>query len=96
MTMVMPLGVLANQLVKIEGDLRFLWMKAAERSGEAGAASTQAIDARLALMHEALDSIGTLLVRLQADIHPKAITSLSAAPATAGLRHSKPPPERDD
>jgi hypothetical protein len=95
MTMVMPLGVLANQLVKIEGDLRFLWMKAAERAGDECADSTKAIDARLALIHEALDSIGALLVRLRADIHPKA-TSHSAAFATDESRHSKPTPERDD
>jgi hypothetical protein len=72
MTMVMPLGVIANQLIKIEGDLRFLSMKAIEQSGEEGSRSTKAIDARLELIYGALDSIGALVGRLQADIHPKA------------------------
>ena len=71
MTMVMPLGVLANQLVKIEGELRFLTMKAAEHSGEDGARS-KSVDARLDLIHEVLESIRSLLVKLQRDIHPKA------------------------
>lgn len=87
LTLVMPLGVIANQLVKIEGDLRFLSMKAVEQSGEDGARSTQAIDARLELIHGALESINSLLTRLQADIHPK-------APSTQALR--KQAPERDD
>jgi hypothetical protein len=72
MTLVMPLGVIANQLIKIEGDLRFLSMKAVEQSGEDGVRSAKAIDARLELIYGALESINALLARLQADIHPKA------------------------
>ena len=71
MSMVMPLGVIANQLIKIEGDLRFLSMKAVEQSGDEGARSTKGIDARLELIYGALDSISALLGRLQAEIHPK-------------------------
>jgi hypothetical protein len=71
MSMVMPLGVIANQLIKIEGDLRFLSMKAVEQSGDEGARSTKGIDARLELIYGALDSISTLLGRLQSEIHPK-------------------------
>jgi hypothetical protein len=96
MTMVMPLGALANQLVKIEGDLRFLSMKAAEYSGEDGVRSTKAIDARLELIHEALQSISSLLVRLQADIHPKGPAARSAPHEPAVFSTRKPSPERDD
>ena len=93
--MVMPLGVLANQLVKIEGDLRFLTMKAAEQSGENEAQSTKAVDARLDLIHQTLESIDSLLVRLQADIHPKrAAQSFKPEPAASSSRKSLP--ERED
>jgi hypothetical protein len=96
MTMVMPLGVLANQLVKIEGDLRLLSMKAAEHSGDDGGPSTKAVDARLELMHEALESIGSLLVRLQADIHPKESAANSTARNATADSTYKTSPERDD
>lgn len=95
MTMVMPLGVLANQLTKIEGDLRLLSMKAAELSNEDAVHSTKAVDARLELMHEALESIGSLLVRLQADIHPKGPAAQDIVLESVADSH-KPSPERDD
>jgi hypothetical protein len=88
MTMVMPLGVIANQLIKIEGDLRFLSMKAVEQPGEEGARSTKAIDARMELIYGAIESINALLARLQADIHPKARDMKSWSP--------KARPDRDD
>ncbi len=71
MSMVMPLGVLANQLIKIEGDLRFLSMKAAELSDENDPRSTKAVDARLELIHELLKSIQALLGQIQTSLHPK-------------------------
>jgi hypothetical protein len=87
MIMVMPLGVLANQLVKIEGELRFLTMKAAEHSGEDGLRSNKSADARLELIHEVLESIRSLLAKLRDDIHPQE--------PTAHLTR-KPSPEWDD
>ena len=88
LTLVMPLGVIANQLIKIEGDLRFLSMKAVEQSGEDGMRSTKSIDARLELIYGALESIGGLLARMQADIHPKA-QDMKPSSHKAG-------PDRDD
>ena len=87
-TMVMPLGVIANQLVKIEGDLRFLCMKAVEHSGDDDTRSTKAIDARLELIYGALESISALLGRLQGEIHPKANNVKSVSHKAA--------PDRDD
>jgi hypothetical protein len=96
MTMVMPLGVIANQLIKIEGDLRFLSMKATEHSGEDGARSSKSVDGRLELIHDALESIRSLLAKIHADIHPKG----PAAPSTSGepslFSTHKSAPERDD
>ena len=95
--MVMPLGALANKLVKIEGDLRFLSMKAAEHSDETGAPPTQAVNARLDLIHESLDAIQALLVKLQADMHPKRHAAAgSAARDPADAPRHKPRPEHDD
>jgi hypothetical protein len=95
MEMIMPLGVLANQLVKIEGDLRFLSMKAAEHSGEDGAPSTKLVDARLELINGVLDSIHSLLAKVQADIRPKgAAARFDASESVVFSR--KPSPEVDD
>jgi hypothetical protein len=95
MALGLPLGVLANKLIKIEGELRFLAMKAAEQSGEDRAKSTQSIDAKIETMHQALESIHSLLARLQSDFHPTA----PAAPTTSEsnvFSTRKPSPEWDD
>ncbi len=96
MTMVMPLGAVANQLVKIEGDLRFLSMKAAEHSGEDGARSTKSLDVRLDLIREVLDSIHSLVTKLHADIHPKAPAAQSTTREPTVFTTRKPSPEWDD
>jgi hypothetical protein len=96
LTMVMPLGVLANQLVKIEGELRFLTMKAAEQSGEDGVRSNKSVDARLELIHEVLDSIRSLLAKLQDEIQPKRPAALSDDRDAAVFSTHKRSPEWDD
>jgi hypothetical protein len=96
MTLVMPLGVLANQLVKIEGDLRFLSMKAAEHSSEDVPRSVRSLDARLELIHGVLASIDSLLVKLQADIHPKEPATRFDERDASTVSTYKPLPERDD
>ena len=93
--MVMPLGVIANQLVKIEGDLRFLSMKAAELSGEAGVRSTKLVDARLELIYGVLESIHSLLAKVQVDIHAKASADQVKHDESAVFSR-KPSPELDD
>jgi hypothetical protein len=95
MELVMPLGVLANQLVKIEGDLRFLSMKSAEHSGEDGARPSKLVNARLDLINSVLESIHSLLAKLQSDVHPRETTAqLTAGEPTVFSR--KPLPELDD
>jgi hypothetical protein len=96
MTMVMPLGALANQLVKIEGDLRFLSMKAAEYSDEEVVRSTKSVDARLELIYDVLESIHSLLAKVQADIHPKGPAVSLSSDKSAGFSTYKPAPEQDD
>jgi hypothetical protein len=71
MTMILPLGVVANQLMKIEADLRLLNMKALDFVEEHGnGRHTSLIQARLENIHEALDSIRGLVSDIETDIHP--------------------------
>src|SRR5580693_6585151 len=71
MTIVLPLGVVANQLMKIEADLRLLNMKALDFVNEdGGGRHTGLIEARLENINDALDSIRRLVSDMEADIHP--------------------------
>lgn len=71
MTIILPLGVVANQLMKIEADLRLLNMKALDFVNEdGGGRHTGPIDARLENINDALDSIRRLVSDMEADIHP--------------------------
>jgi hypothetical protein len=72
MAIVLPLGVVGHQLMKIEADLRLLNMKASEFAREREyAPHTRLIEARLEQINEALDSIRTLVSDIAADLHPK-------------------------
>jgi hypothetical protein len=93
--MAMPLGVLANQLIKIEGDLRFLSMKAAEYSVEDGSRSSKRVYARLALIHEVLDSIHAQLAKVQSGFHTTGADALFTTTEPA-VYSRKPSPELDD
>ena len=72
LTIVLPLGVVANQLMKIEADLRFLNMKALvyARDDADGTLAAQ-IAGRLDKINEALELIRSLVSNLQTDIQPK-------------------------
>ncbi len=83
----LPLGVVANQLMRIEADLRFLNMKALAyiNEGEHGG-SGALVAARLETINEALDLIRGLVSNIEADMQPKSASRASR----------KPIPERDD
>jgi hypothetical protein len=90
LAIVLPLGVVANQLMRIEAELRLLNMKAlaVARERENGRL-TELIDARLENINEVLDSIRGLVSDIEADIHPR--------PANLPRPSSKDPrPDRDD
>jgi hypothetical protein len=83
MAIVLPLGVVAQQLMKIEADLRLLNMKALELAKEReNGRHTSLIEATLDNIHEALDAIKSLVSDIQTDIQPRS--------------NRKPYPERDD
>jgi hypothetical protein len=83
LAIVLPLGVIANQLKRIEADLRFLNMKAllyAQQNENGGIGSK--ITAQLGHINEALDLIRGLASDIQADMQPQI--------------SRKPTPARDD
>ena len=72
LAIVLPLGVVANQLMRIEADLRFLNMKAfayAKQGGDVAMASQ--ITAQLDQINQALDRIRGLTSDIAADMYPK-------------------------
>jgi hypothetical protein len=84
MAIVLPLGVVAHQLMKIEADLRLLNMKALELAKEReNGRHTRLIEAALENINEALDAIKGLVADIETDIQPSSM-------------NRKPHPERDD
>lgn len=73
LSIMLPLGVITNQLLKMEADLRFLNAKTAAFAGEPAAAGImgQAV-ARLEKISEALEAIRALVADIEADLQPKA------------------------
>ena len=71
LAVVLPLGVAANQLMKVESDLRFLNAKLSRYGQEHGVARGEAAG-RLEAMSETVDAIRQLIAEIQADIHPQA------------------------
>lgn len=91
MAIVLPLGVIANQLMRIEADLRLLNMKAVNlaRERETGR-HTGLIEARLERINEALDAIRSLVSDIEVDIQPKSRdlnrTSTKREASQSGMR----------
>jgi hypothetical protein len=91
----LPLGVIANQLMKIEADLRFLNMKALAfaKQRDKGSLDSQ-VAARLEKINEALDLIRGLMADLQTDIQPASAPRASLRSGSPASH--KPLPDRDD
>jgi|SRR5882724_3080156 len=84
MTIVLPLDVAANKLLRIEEELRYLNEKALsfEHERESGRL-IGLIEARLERIHETLDSIRERLSDLNSDIQPTRRASTNDPHATA-------------
>ncbi len=79
MAIVLPLGVVANQLRRIETQLRLVNMKALELSRERESRALRAlVESRLDGIHDALGSISGLVADIEADLEPKATASVRA------------------
>ena len=101
MTIVLPLDVAANKLLRIDEELRHLNMKVLsfEEERESGHLSGL-IEARLERIHETLDSIRERLSDLNSDIQP-ARRDISRASTddlhgNSDYTDRKPRPDRDD
>jgi hypothetical protein len=87
LSIVLPLGVIANQLLKLEADLRFLNAKTSTYASERpdGAMAGQ-VTARLERINEALEVIRSLVADIETDIQPR----------SADARSLKARKDRDD
>jgi hypothetical protein len=94
LTILLPLGVIANQLMKVAADLRFLNAKtlayAKQRPGGDLAAQ---VAGRLEKINEVLEQIRDLITDFEADIELK---SAGPTPPSDPLGFRKPHPDRDD
>jgi hypothetical protein len=78
LSIVLPLGVIANQLLKVEADLRFLIAKTSTRgSGRSGDAMAGQIAAKLESINEALEVIRGLVADIETDMQPRSANSRS-------------------
>jgi hypothetical protein len=72
MAIVLPLGVVVNQLMRIEAHLRLLNMKTGDYAQEcSNARFAGPIAANLEQIHEALDAISGLVADIETDVRPK-------------------------
>jgi hypothetical protein len=99
---VLPLGVVASQLQRIETQLRLLNMKALGFAGERDNRALRApIDARLEQISESIAAISGLVSDIEADLQPGSAvvtrTSIRDETASPGTHASTgaPPPGRD-
>jgi uncharacterized membrane protein YccC len=81
----LPLGVVANQLMKVETDLRFLSTRSGAYAHRDQSGIASQVAARLERIHESLDSIRRLIAALEADLQPKA----SSAPPSLRPRDNR-------
>jgi hypothetical protein len=78
LSIVLPLGVVANQLMKVEADLRFLNAKTSAYAGEhPGDDMAAHVAARLEKINEALEVIRALVSDIEADIQPRSTNARS-------------------
>ncbi len=91
----LPLGVIANQLMRIETDLRFLNMKALACANERENGDLAAkIAGGLEKINGALDLIRGLVADMEDNIQPTSASS--PGNSSRGLASRKPSTDRDD
>ena len=83
LSIVLPLGVIANQLMKVEADLRFLNAKTSAYAGERpGGDMARQVATRLEKINETLEVIRGLVSDIEGDIQPRSANSRSAKART--------------
>ncbi len=92
MTVVLPLGVVAGQLVKLEAQLRSLNMRALRLAGRLEVERpTEMAEAQLEAIGESLDAIDALMADFRRDLRPTSrepalASELAALPSTEDAR----------
>jgi hypothetical protein len=86
LAIVLPLGVVANQLMKVEADMRLLSMRAGAMAGGESAAA-RLVAGHVEKISETLDSLRRLLSDFESDLQPR---------ASGSSAKRKPNPDRDD
>ena len=83
LSIVLPLGVIANQLLKVEADLRFLNAKTSiyANEGPRGALAGQ-VASQLEKINERLEVIRGLVSDIEMDMQPRSASSRSAKART--------------
>jgi hypothetical protein len=72
LALALPLGVVANQLRRVESDLRFLSAKSsAEADSRDNPSLTAQVAARLEQINETLEGIRALIADIERDLQPK-------------------------
>ncbi len=95
LAIMLPLGVVVSQLMRIEADLRFLNMKALVYAKQRVSSSVGAqISGRLEQINEALDLIRRLTSDIEADMLP--MPAIAVVTSSKDSANRKPLPERDD
>ena len=80
LAIVLPLGVVVNQLMRVEAHLRLLNMKTLDFAKECSQAPFAApIAANLEQIHDALDSIRGLVADIEADVRPRSADAARSA-----------------
>ena len=75
LAIVLPLGVIANQLMKLAADLRFLNAKSSKYASEPqDSILAGQVAARIETINEALEAIRTLVADIATDIQPRSAT----------------------
>jgi hypothetical protein len=78
LSILLPLGVVANQLMKVEADLRFLNAKTSAYASERPSGEMAAhVAARLEKINEALEVIRGLVSDIEKDIQPRSLNAKS-------------------
>jgi hypothetical protein len=73
LSITLPLGVIANQLMKVEAELRFLNSKTSTHANERpGDATAGQVAAQLERIDEALEAIRGLVADIGTDLQPRA------------------------
>jgi hypothetical protein len=76
LSIALPLGVVANQLMKVEADLRLLNAKTSAYASQGLSGAAGQVAARLEKINEALEVIRGLVAEIENDIQTAATRSL--------------------